>query len=426
MMLASKGLTDGYLTDSETYFLMKSGLDQMDLTGKKVVVLIPDSTRTCPLPMLFRHLVDLIGGKVAKLDFLIALGTHQPMPEDKINQLMGLTEEERKGKYAKIGIYNHDWTNPDTFKILGTISEDEIEQISNGLLRQEVKVGVNKMILDYDQLMIMGPTFPHEVVGFSGGLKYIFPGIADWEIINFFHWLGAMITTIKIIGTRETPVRALLNRAVQFLPVPVLNIDLVVKDERLAGCFIGDAISAFENAAELSDKLHIIYKEKPYKLIIGVAPEMYDDIWTAGKCMYKLEPIVADGGELVIYAPHVTEISYTHGKTLDKVGYHVRDYFAKQMDKFQDVPGGIMAHSTHVRGLGTFENGVEKPRVTVTLATGISKERTEMVKLNYRDPKSINVDEYRGREDEGILVVDHAGEILHRLKEPEKWITIPD
>jgi lactate racemase len=129
---------------------------------------------------------------------------------------------------------------------------------------------------------------------------------------------------------------------------------------------------------------------------------------------------------LVIYAPHVTEISYTHGKTLDKVGYHVRDYFAKQMDKFKDVPGGIMAHSTHVRGLGTYENGVEKPRITVTLATGISRERTQIVKLNYCDPASINIESFRHRENEGILVVDHAGEILHRLHEPEKWITIPE
>lgn len=426
MLLACRGLTDGYLTDSETYALMKAGLDQVNLAGKKVLVLIPDSTRSCPLPMLFRHLVELVGPKAAKLDFLIALGTHQPMAEDKINQMLDLTEDERKGKYKKVGIFNHDWQTPGTFKILGTIPADDIHTISKGLMRQEVPVGINKMVLDYDQLMILGPTFPHEVVGFSGGLKYLFPGIADWQIINFFHWLGAVITTIKIIGTRDTPVRALLNKAVEFVPVPILNIDVVVRDGRLAGCFVGDAREAFEEAANLSDKLHIVYKDRPYKLVIGIAPEMYDDIWTAGKCMYKLEPIVADGGELVIYAPHVTEISYTHGKTLDKVGYHVRDYFAKQMDKFKDVPGGIMAHSTHVRGLGKFENGVEKPRITVTLATGISKQRTEMVKLNYREPNSIDIKSYRNREPEGILVVDHAGEILHRLREPKKWITIPE
>jgi len=426
MLLACKGLSDGYLTDSETYFLLKAGLDQVDLAGKRVLTLIPDHTRTVPLPMLFRHMVDLIGPRASKLDFLIALGTHQPLPEKKINQLVGVTDTEKKGEFRKIDIFNHLWNEPGTFKDFGTIPAGRIREITKGLMDQDVPVGLNKMIMDYDQLIILGPTFPHEVVGFSGGLKYLFPGIADWEIINFFHWLGAVMLCIKIIGTKDTPVRDVINEAAKLVPRPILNIDLVVRDGGLVGCFIGEPREAYEEAAELSEELHIVYKDQPYKVVLGIAPEMYDDIWTAGKVMYKLEPVVADGGELIIYAPHVREISYTHGKHLDKVGYHVRDYFLKQMDKFRDVPGGVMAHSTHVRGLGTFENGLEKPRITVTLATGIPKERTERVALNYRDPNSINIDEYRGREDEGILVVDHAGEILHRLKEPEKHITIPE
>ncbi len=416
MLLAGEGRPDGILSDTETYELLQAGLAQADLDGKSLLILIPDETRTCPLPMLFRHVVDLLAPRVAKLDFLVALGTHQPIPEDRINKLLGISAEERQGKYAKIGVFNHLWEQEDTFAPLGSIPERRIEEITGGLMRQEVPIGVNRMILDYDHLAILGPTYPHEVVGFSGGLKYFFPGISDWKFIDFFHWLGAVITCIEIIGSKNTPVRQLINEAAKLISKPILNIDLVVRKGELAGCFIGDPIEAWEAAADLSDKLHIVYKDRPYKTVLGIAPEMYDDIWTAGKVMYKLEPIVADGGELIIYAPHVTEISYTHGKHLDQIGYHVRDYFLKQMDKFSEVPGGVMAHSTHVRGLGTFEDGAEKPRVTVTLATGIPKERTESVALSYRDPATINVDDYRGREDEGILVVDHAGEVLHRLK----------
>lgn len=415
MLLAGEGRANGVLSDNEAYGLLESGLKQVDLDGKRLLILIPDETRTCPLPMLFRHVVDLLAPRVAKLDFLIALGTHQPIPEERINKLLGISAEERQGQYAKIGIFNHLWEEEGTFVPMGSIPEGRIEEITGGLMKQEVPIGVNRMILDYDHLAILGPTYPHEVVGFSGGLKYFFPGISDWEFINFFHWLGAVITCIEIIGTKDTPVRQVINEAAKLIPKPILNIDLVVREGELAGCFIGDPLEAWEAAAELSDKLHIVYKERPYKTVLGIAPEMYDDIWTAGKVMYKLEPIVADGGELIIYAPHVTELSYTHGKHLDKIGYHVRDYFLKQMDKFAGVPGGVMAHSTHVRGLGTFENGVEKPRVTVTLATGIPKERAEKVALSYRDPATINPDDYRGREDEGILVVDHAGEVLHRL-----------
>jgi len=423
-MLAAKQNIAGKLTEEEVYQTLRAGLENVDLADRKVLVLTPDHTRSCPLPMMFRQICDLVGAKASKLDFLIALGTHQPLPEERINALFGLSEAQRKGEFSQFGLFNHRWDLPGTFTALGVIGADEIHQISNGLMREDVPVAVNGMILDYDVLVVCGPTFPHEVVGFSGGLKYFFPGISGWDLINFFHWLGAVMLCINIIGTKHTPVREVINRAAKFIRKPIISIDMVVRDGRLAGLFVGDVHEAYEAAADLSSRLHIVYKDRPYRQVLGIAPQMYDDIWTAGKVMYKLEPIVADGGELIIYAPHVTELSYTHGKVLDRIGYHVRDYFLRQMDKFEGVPRGVMAHSTHVRGMGTFEDGVEKPRVTVTLATGISEDRTRMVRLNYRDPRRLDPDEFRGREDEGVLVVDHAGEVLHKLHNPEEYITI--
>ena len=146
--------------------------------------------------------------------------------------------------------------------------------------------------------------------------------------------------------------------------------------------------------------------------------EIYEDLWTAAKAMYKTEPAISDGGEVIIYAPQVTEISYTHGRLIDEVGYHVRDYFVKQWDRFGHVPGGIMAHSTHVKGAGTYEGGVETPRIQVTLATGIPEERCRRVNLGYSDHRTIDPEEWTGREAEGILLVPHAGEVLYRAGEP--------
>jgi nickel-dependent lactate racemase len=146
-------------------------------------------------------------------------------------------------------------------------------------------------------------------------------------------------------------------------------------------------------------------------------PEMYDDLWVAAKGMYKLEPAVADGGEVVIFAPHIDEVSYTHGKVIDEIGYHVRDYFLKQWDRFKRYPGGVLAHSTHLRGLGTYDadSGVESPRIRVTLATRIPEEKCRRLNLGYLNPASVNPDEWRGRESEGILLVPKAGEMLYRL-----------
>jgi nickel-dependent lactate racemase len=299
---------------------------------------------------------------------------------------------------------------------VGTLAAAEMDRLSEGRFAREVPVEINRRLLDYDHLFIVGPTFPHEVVGFSGGHKYLFPGVAGPEIINFFHWLGALVTNWKINGVKDTVVRRVIDRAVEFVKKPITNFDMVVTRKGLKGLFIGDPKDAFSAAADLSAQVHIKYVDRPFKRILGLAPTMYDDLWTAGKVMYKLEPIVEDGGELVIYAPHITEVSYTHGHILDGIGYHCLAYFREQMDKFSDIPGGVMSHSTHVRGLGTYCNGVEKPRISVTLATGISAERCKRINLGYMDPRSLRVAEWIGREKEGILLVDHAGEVLHRLK----------
>ena len=85
------------------------------------------------------------------------------------------------------------------------------------------------------------------------------------------------------------------------------------------------------------------------------------------------------------------------------------------MGQFAHVPRGVLAHSTHVKGIGTFENGVERPRITVTLATGIPEAECREVNLGYRDRRGIDADDWRDREDEGCLV-PKAGETLYRLQ----------
>ncbi len=417
-MVIGKGYENKSLTEAEVRKLMSQALAKVDLTGKRVLIIIPDGTRTAPMPQMFRLFFEYLGDTVAALDYLIALGTHQPMSEEALNKHVGLTPAERTGKYAKVNIFNHHWELPDTFVSLGQITEDEIEEITGGLMRQAVDIRLNKMVFDYDQLIICGPTFPHEVVGFSGGNKYFFPGIGGDEVINFSHWLGAVITSYEVIGTKYTPVRHMIDKAASFIDKPKLCFSMVVKGEDLAGLYIGPPEDAYNAAADLSSKLHIVWIDKPYQRVLSIMPEMYDDIWTGAKGMYKMEPAIADGGEVIIYAPHIDEISYTHGQILDEVGYHVRDYFLKQWDKFKHYPGGVLAHSTHLCGMGDYdaETGAESPRIKVTLATRIPEERCRQLSVGYLDPNSINIDEWCNREDEGMLVVPKAGEMLYRIK----------
>lgn len=417
-MTIGKGYTDKSLSEAEVREIVAQAFAEHDMTGKRVLFITPDATRSAPMPMMFRLFFDAIGTEVAALDYLIALGTHPPLDETQLNQLFGLTPEDRADKYARVGIYNHQWDKAETFTQLGTIPAAEIEAITDGLLSMDVPVNVNQMLFNYDQVIVCGPTFPHEVVGFSGGNKYFFPGVSGPEVINFSHWLGAVITNWKTIGNKHTPVRRVIDRAASMIDVPKLCFSMVVKGhDDLVGLYFGTPEQAYAAAADLSARHHIIYVDKPFQRVLSIMPEMYDDLWTGAKGMYKMEPAIADGGEVVIYAPHITEISYTHGRVLDKIGYHVRGYFIEQWDQFKDYPWGVLAHSTHLRGIGTYADGVERPRIDVTLATGIPRERCESVNLGYLNPTTIDVSEWENREDEGILVVPKAGEMLYRVRE---------
>jgi lactate racemase len=415
-MIIGQGFTDRTLTDGETRAFVRESLDSLHLAGKRVLVIIPDGTRSMPMPLMFSLFDEILKSQVKALDYLVALGTHPPMNDSQLSKLIG--QPVVKGRAGASRIFNHEWQDPANFILIGTITASEVGQITGGLMAQDVPVSLNKIIYDYDQLIVCGPVFPHEVVGFSGGNKYFFPGIAGPEIINFTHWLGAVITNFKVIGAGYTPVRAVIDRAAGFIDRPKACFALVVTHAGLAGMYFGTPEDAWQSAARLSAQAHIVYVEKPFQRVLSIMPEMYDDLWTAAKGMYKMEPAVADGGEVVIYAPHITEVSYTHGKLIDEIGYHCRDYFMMQWEKFKHYPGGVLAHSTHVKGLGAYDptTGIETPRIRVTLSTGIPAERCRRINLGYLDPASVDLKDWVGREQGGILVVPRAGEMLYRVR----------
>lgn len=414
--------TQSRLTDDQVAARVAQSLPASDYAGKRVLMVIPDHTRTAPVGLLFKTIFQQIGAETAQLDVMVALGTHPPMSEEAICQRLEISIDERRDTYANVQLLNHEWDNPAALQEVGVLPAADIQSLTGGLFAMDVPVEINKRVFDYDQLIIVGPVFPHEVVGFSGGNKYLFPGIGGPKILNFFHWLGAVCTNPMIIGNKWTPVRKVVDRAASLVNVDKRCFAMVVApDKSLAGLCFGTPERAWDEASELSRQVHITYKDNAFKTVLSCAPAMYDEIWVAGKCMYKLEPVVADGGELIIYAPHVAEISVTHGKLIEEIGYHCRDYFLKQWDRFKNFPWGILAHSTHVRGIGTYEDGLETCRIQVTLATGIPEETCRKINLGYRDPASINPDDYAHREEEGVLLVPKAGEMLYHLTQQPTW-----
>nr|WP_202886579.1 lactate racemase domain-containing protein [Kribbella sandramycini] len=396
------------LSEDEVVAFVGDALAGAGLEGRSVCVIVPDATRSCPLPLLIRAVHQALSGRVGKLTILIALGTHAEMTPDELRKHLG-------GEYD--GVLNHEWWKPETFADLGTISADRVAEISGGLLRDEVPVRLNRAVVEHDVALVVGPVFPHEVVGFSGGNKYFFPGVAGQEVIDMSHWLGALITSADIIGTRGiTPVRALINEAAALIPAQKLALSVVAQSgtDALHAIAFGDTESSWQAAAGVSAQTHVRYLDRPVRRVVSIMPEKYADIWTAAKGFYKLEPVVADGGEVILYAPHVKEIAAMHPE-IEEIGYHCRDYFLGQWERFRDVHWGVLAHSTHLRGAGSWdaETG-ERLRVEVTLATGIPENIVRRANLNYLDPSTVDLAAYEA--DPDTLVVPNAGEVLHRLK----------
>jgi lactate racemase len=405
------------LTEDEIRNTLVNTLERQ-FTNQRVLVLIPDHTRSLPLPYLFRSLVDILPDS-KQLDFMVALGTHPPLSDENLYKLVGISSEERATTFKHIGLLNHAWETPSTLTSLGLMGQDEIKQIAGASwhtsLPNAVDIRINRAALEYDHIIILGPTFPHEVVGFSGGAKYLFPGISGAEMINATHWLGALAGVLGTIGIKDTPVRAMIHAAASRLQTPLTLIAVVVEGQGLSGLFVGEHLSAWNEAAQLSAQRHIRWVSEPFQRVLSVAPPMYDELWTAAKAMYKLEPAVAMGGEVIIYAPHLDVVSHIHGKHIYEVGYHILPYFLNDWERFKNIPLGVLAHSTHLRGSGVIEKGIEKPNVNVTLASQIGKEDCERLNLGYLDPSKINIEAWKDREGQGVLYVPKAGEILYRL-----------
>jgi nickel-dependent lactate racemase len=405
------------LTDDQIRAFVSDQLGRADLDGRSVCVLVPDATRSCPLPLLLAAVHGALHGRVSRLTALVALGTHGEMTEQALAAHLGYEPGASAARYPEMTVLNHAWWEPSTFADVGAITAARISELSDGMLQHTAHVRINRAVVEHDVTLILSPVFPHEVVGFSGGNKYLFPGVSGRELIDLSHWLGALITSAELIGTRGiTPVRAMINEAASMVPGERLAFCVVTKSrtQNLHSMAFGDAAAAWAAAADVSAESHILYLDAPVRRVLSLIPAKYDDMWTGAKGFYKVEPIVADGGQVVLYAPHIHDISSTH-PAIAEIGYHCRDYYVKQWDRFKDYHWGDLAHSTHLRGTGTYDDvHGERDRVTVTLATGIPEDLTRSINLDYLDPTTIDPAAWAA--DPDTMVVPDAGEDLYRLR----------
>ena len=406
-MTATLGSPGSVLGPEKVRSFVRDQVAALDLSGRSLCVVIPDGTRNCPLPLLLGAIQEGIGGRTSACNTVVALGTHAPMSEDALRALVGPTS---------IPVRNHEWWDDDTFVRVGHLPAALVTELSGDRLHDGIDVRLNRLVVESDVTLLVGPVLPHEVIGFSGGNKYLFPGLSGQEMIDVTHWLGALITSSAIIGRRGiTPVRALVDAAASLVPGEHHALCVVVDHQSggLESLSFGEPVRAWTEAADVAAETHIEYLDRPVRRVLSLIPTRYPDLWTGAKGFYKVEPIVADGGEVVLYAPHITEIAAMHPR-LTEIGYHCRDFFLAQWDRYRTVPWGDLAHATHLYGAGTYDGITERQRVRVTLATGIPEDVVRQANLGYLAPEAVDAEGWAT--EPGTLVVPDAGEVLYRLR----------
>lgn len=379
--------------------------------GGRVLAIIPDATRSFE-PLVMHAFLEAC----PNTDLLVATGTHRAMTDAEVAKF--LDSEARPELFHSVKVYNHSIA-PEGLVDVGVIAKDTAMELSGGNVPMDIEVTINKLIFQYDLAVIVGPVFPHEVIGMSGGYKYLFPGISGMKVVDETHWLGALIGVRDTIGRSETPVRRMVEHAGEMVQKlrPVQCLALVIGNKGLQGLWGGHPVSAHRAACPLSQQINIFWHEHRYHRVVAQCTPKYQDLWTAGKLAYKTQEVVAEGGEIVMYAPHLEKITPLH-LDVETIGYHCLPFFLKQWDKYKDYERSSLAHSTHVAGPGRFQEGIETLAARRILVSKISPERCRQVNLEYLSPDEV---EKKYRNDPDTLWVEKAGEqLMMTLQEKDR------
>jgi nickel-dependent lactate racemase len=389
--------------------------------GERVLAIIPDKTRDDNTHLLFPIADKFLHERgVACFDALVAQGTHPPMTEaQKLAKIGGGIGSERfAGR-----IFDHCWDRANEIVTLGELSAEKASALTGGLIDYPVPVTINRLLAAgvYDTVLVFGATVPHEVAGFAGGAKYFFPGVAGPELTHTTHWLGALAGIENIIGQVDTPTRMLIEAAADLVPARIISLNSVVSravDGRLVtyALFAGEIREAFRRAAAVSREVHIRYTGRKYQRVVALLDPHYDELWVGGKASYKLGAIVEDGGELIIFAPHLTKLSETHGALIEKYGYAplecVRDMLGVSQELRENLC--IAAHLAHVAYAGRVDaDGKIVPRYRITMASGIDERTCKRVNLGCLDHRTFDYQALAS--DPDTLIVKDAGRDLYKV-----------
>ena len=205
----------GVLTEDQVRAFVHEQLAAVDLDGRSVCVLVPDGTRSCPMPLLLGAVHEALHGRVTRLTVLVALGTHARWARPSWPGTWATRPGAFAERYPGVTVRNHEWWDPDTFVSVGTIGADRIAELSEGCFapggRGPAQPGRRRARRDAGRRARSSRT---RWSASPAATSTSSPASSGQEVIDVSHWLGALITSAR--DHRHpgiTPVRALIDEA---------------------------------------------------------------------------------------------------------------------------------------------------------------------------------------------------------------------
>lgn len=407
MIYYQEGSENTVIGQNELEKGLYTALDKLG-SRKKVLVIPPDCTRFHSrageiTSLLYKYY------KTDLKDILPALGTHEPMTGEQIDEMFpGIP-----GELFRI----HNWRKD--VVTVGTVPGKYISEITGGALDYSWPAQLNKLVFSggHDLILSVGQVVPHEVIGMANYNKNLFVGTGGPEGINKSHFVGAVHGIERILGKADNPVRRMLNYASEHFikHLPVVYIHTVVgRDDSgklvIRGLFIGDDPDVFTLAASLSLKVNFTVFEKPLrKVVVYLDPSEFKSTWLGNKSIYRTRMAMADDGELIVLAPGLKE--FGEDKEIDrlirKYGYRGTPATLEALRQNEELKQNLSAaaHLIH---------GSTEGRFSVTYCPGnLTQEQIESVNFKYADLNETIKKYDPGKLKEGFNTLSDGQEIFY-------------
>ncbi len=346
------------LSEEQIREAVRQTLEQAGRPLKRVLIVPPDFTRFhSNAGFIVNCCYHLLEEKGCHADILPALGTHAAMSREQFSAMYGDIPFER--------MLVHDWRRD--VMSLGEVPGTWMEEITEGLWKKPVQAEINRRVMDpsYDLVLSVGQVVPHEIVGMASHAKNLFVGVGGSDMINQSHMVGAVYGMERIMGKDKTPVRRIFDYAWEhFLrerPVIFMLTVTTAPEGRIRthGLFAGDTRKVLEEAVALSQEKNIRFLDREIsKCVVYLDPAEFHSTWLGNKAVYRTRMAIADGGELLILAPGVSQFGEDEmcDKLIRKYGYCGRKKILELFEKERELQEnmGTAAHLIHGSSDGRF------------------------------------------------------------------------